>query len=96
MDIWSLGCVFFEVLRYERSKSITVVVHSVISEHNAIQHNLSPIHNKHVILFFSLHPLFPGSNEVDQIAKIHDVLGTPPQSILQKLTKYNTKIFSNY
>lgn len=36
---------------------------------------------------FSLHPLFPGSNEVDQIAKIHDVLGTPPQSVLQKLTK---------
>ena len=35
----------------------------------------------------SLRPLFPGSNEVDQIAKIHDVLGTPSLSILRKLQK---------
>lgn len=47
MDIWSVGCVFFEVL--------------------------------------SLHPLFPGANEVDQIAKIHDVLGTPDSRIIDKL-----------
>lgn len=37
--------------------------------------------------FISLRPLFPGSNEVDQIAKIHDVLGTPSLSILRKLQK---------
>ena len=36
---------------------------------------------------YSLHPLFPGSNEVDQIARIHDVLGTPSSSILKKLQK---------
>lgn len=47
MDIWSVGCVFFEIL--------------------------------------SLHPLFPGSNEVDQIAKIHDIMGTPDSSVLDKL-----------
>lgn len=33
---------------------------------------------------YSLNPLFPGTNEVDQVAKIHDVLGTPDQSVLQK------------
>lgn len=49
MDMWSVGCVFFEIM--------------------------------------SLHPLFPGSNEVDQIAKIHDVMGTPDPSILAKLKK---------
>ncbi|XP_041353049.1 MAPK/MAK/MRK overlapping kinase-like isoform X1 [Gigantopelta aegis] len=49
MDIWSVGCVFFEIL--------------------------------------SLHPLFPGSNEVDQIAKIHDIMGTPDPSILNKLKR---------
>ncbi|XP_076098270.1 MAPK/MAK/MRK overlapping kinase-like isoform X1 [Mytilus galloprovincialis] len=49
MDMWSVGCVFFEIL--------------------------------------SLHPLFPGSNEVDQIAKIHDILGTPDPSVLNKLKK---------
>ncbi|KAM4665094.1 MAPK/MAK/MRK overlapping kinase isoform 2-T2 [Discoglossus pictus] len=46
MDIWSAGCVFFEIS--------------------------------------SLHPLFPGSNELDQIAKIHDVIGTPSARILKK------------
>jgi renal tumor antigen len=32
----------------------------------------------------SLYPLFPGSNEVDQINRIHKVLGTPSSEILQK------------
>ncbi|BFZ06778.1 hypothetical protein BsWGS_09817 [Bradybaena similaris] len=49
MDMWSVGCVFFEIL--------------------------------------SLHPLFPGSNEVDQIAKIHDRLGSPAPSILSKFRR---------
>ena len=49
MDMWGVGCVFFEVL--------------------------------------SLFALFPGNNEVDQVKKIHNVLGTPPQKILDKLKK---------
>ncbi|KAA0711683.1 MAPK/MAK/MRK overlapping kinase [Triplophysa tibetana] len=46
MDMWSTGCVFFEIL--------------------------------------SLSPLFPGHNELDQVNKIHDVLGTPDGTLLQK------------
>ncbi|XP_059411430.1 MAPK/MAK/MRK overlapping kinase-like isoform X1 [Carassius carassius] len=46
MDVWSTGCVFFEIL--------------------------------------SLSPLFPGRNELDQVNKIHDVLGTPDIKLLQK------------
>ena len=38
-------------------------------------------------LYSSLHPLFPGANEVDQIAKIHDIMGTPESSVLNKLKK---------
>nr|XP_057946246.1 MAPK/MAK/MRK overlapping kinase-like isoform X3 [Doryrhamphus excisus] len=53
MDIWSAGCVFFEVM--------------------------------------SLNPLFPGTNELDQIAKIHDVLGTPDQSVLRKFKQLAEK-----
>lgn len=45
MDIWGVGCVFFEVL--------------------------------------SLFPLFPGDNELDQIHKIHNIIGTPPPEILE-------------
>jgi len=32
-----------------------------------------------------LYPLFPGNNEVDQISRIHKILGTPPPDVLQKL-----------
>ncbi|XP_053459112.1 MAPK/MAK/MRK overlapping kinase isoform X3 [Nycticebus coucang] len=32
----------------------------------------------------SLRPLFPGANELDQISKIHDVIGTPAQKTLTK------------
>ncbi|XP_017383574.2 MAPK/MAK/MRK overlapping kinase [Cebus imitator] len=32
----------------------------------------------------SLQPLFPGANELDQISKIHDVIGTPAQKTLTK------------
>ncbi|GMI52172.1 hypothetical protein TeGR_g453, partial [Tetraparma gracilis] len=32
----------------------------------------------------SLYPLFPGANEVDQINRIHKVLGTPPADVLAK------------
>ena len=35
----------------------------------------------------SLRPLFPGSNELDQIARIHEVLGTPSVALLNKFRK---------
>eukprot|EP00824_Muranothrix_gubernata_P025791 TRINITY_DN8613_c0_g4_i2.p1 TRINITY_DN8613_c0_g4~~TRINITY_DN8613_c0_g4_i2.p1 ORF type:complete len:418 (+),score=64.97 TRINITY_DN8613_c0_g4_i2:134-1387(+) len=34
-----------------------------------------------------LFPLFPGSDELDQIYKIHNVLGTPPRDVLRKLKR---------
>jgi renal tumor antigen len=45
MDIWGVGCVFFEVL--------------------------------------ALFPLFPGTNELDQINKIHNIMGTPGAELLK-------------
>ncbi|XP_017271424.1 MAPK/MAK/MRK overlapping kinase isoform X1 [Kryptolebias marmoratus] len=56
MDIWSAGCVFFEIM--------------------------------------SLNPLFPGTNELDQVAKIHNVLGTPDQIILQKFKQSRAMHFN--
>ena len=32
----------------------------------------------------SLYPLFPGANEVDQITRIHKVLGTPPTELMER------------
>uniref|UniRef100_A0A7R9V655 Protein kinase domain-containing protein n=1 Tax=Chlamydomonas euryale TaxID=1486919 RepID=A0A7R9V655_9CHLO len=33
----------------------------------------------------ALFPLFPGSNEMDQLAKIHDVMGTPSPELLSQI-----------
>ncbi|KAM6964976.1 MAPK/MAK/MRK overlapping kinase [Aplochiton taeniatus] len=57
MDVWSAGCVFYEIV--------------------------------------SLKPLFPGSNELDQVSKIHNVLGTPKPSILRKF-KQSRKMPFNF
>ncbi len=35
----------------------------------------------------SLYPLFPGANELDQMSRIHAVMGTPPPELLAKLKK---------
>ncbi|XP_036363155.1 MAPK/MAK/MRK overlapping kinase-like isoform X2 [Octopus sinensis] len=58
MDIWSVGCVFFEII--------------------------------------CLRPLFPGVNEVDQIAKIHDVIGTPSRDLLNKIQKWSRGVPYNF
>ncbi|KAF4660059.1 hypothetical protein FOL47_007308 [Perkinsus chesapeaki] len=50
MDIWAIGCVFFEVL--------------------------------------ALVPLFPGKNEIDQVNKIHKVMGLPSQDLLEHFKKH--------
>jgi len=51
MDIWAIGCVFYELL--------------------------------------TLKPLFPGSNEIDQITRINNVLGTPSPRLLAKFRRQN-------
>jgi hypothetical protein len=38
-------------------------------------------------VFGSLYPLFPGANELDQINKIHDIMGTPDTALLAKIRK---------
>ncbi|XP_070493084.1 MAPK/MAK/MRK overlapping kinase-like [Chironomus tepperi] len=54
MDIWALGCVFYEML--------------------------------------TLHPLFPGISAIDQLDKIHCILGKPSDSILDRFK--NREIFN--
>ncbi|KAK2960304.1 putative MAPK/MAK/MRK overlapping kinase [Blattamonas nauphoetae] len=56
MDIWGLGCVFFEILM--------------------------------------LFPLFPGKDEIDQIHRIHTVLGSPSEEYLSKIKKSKHMHFS--
>ncbi|XP_065919933.1 MAPK/MAK/MRK overlapping kinase-like [Dysidea avara] len=39
----------------------------------------------------TLRPLFPGSNELDQISRIHDVLGTPSSGVLDKFRVHQSR-----
>ena len=40
----------------------------------------------------SLFPLFPGANELDQIQKIHDVVGAPRPELLAKMTRRSRRV----
>lgn len=40
----------------------------------------------------SLYPLFPGTNELDQIHKIHNIMGTPSPDLLNKMKKHSSHI----
>ena len=53
MDIWGVGCVFFEIL--------------------------------------TLFPLFPGDDEIDQVNKIHNILGSPPIELFNKLLSQSSR-----
>jgi len=44
----------------------------------------------------SLFPLFPGNNELDQVHKIHNILGTPPKAILDRFQRYATHMDFNF
>ena len=56
MDIWGVGCVFYEIL--------------------------------------TLQPLFPGKTEVDQVHKIHKILGTPSKQLIDHFKKFPNDDFS--
>mmetsp|Transcript_19336 Transcript_19336/g.23087 ORF Transcript_19336/g.23087 Transcript_19336/m.23087 type:complete len:478 (-) Transcript_19336:490-1923(-) len=44
----------------------------------------------------SLFPLFPGTNELDQIQKIHNVVGTPPAELLNKMKRRSQHMDFNF
>ena len=62
---------------------------------------LNPVHCRWGVgcVFFeivSLFPLFPGTNELDQIQKIHNILGTPPPELLAKMKKRSQHMDFNF
>ncbi|PRP76403.1 hypothetical protein PROFUN_15257 [Planoprotostelium fungivorum] len=44
----------------------------------------------------SLYPLFPGTNELDQIQRIHNIIGTPPTEVLNKMRRRSTHMNFNF
>ncbi|CAD8192598.1 unnamed protein product [Paramecium octaurelia] len=44
----------------------------------------------------ALFPLFPGTNELDQINKIHNILGTPNQKVFDRFRKQATHMEINF
>ena len=44
----------------------------------------------------SLFPLFPGTNEVDQVHKIHNILGTPQKELLNRFQQFASHMDFNF
>eukprot|EP00056_Hartaetosiga_gracilis_P021997 m.27610 g.27610 ORF g.27610 m.27610 type:complete len:445 (-) comp9381_c0_seq1:395-1729(-) len=44
----------------------------------------------------SLYPLFPGSNELDQINRIHDIMGTPSPEVFAKIRQHSKNMKINF
>lgn len=44
----------------------------------------------------SLFPLFPGDNELDQVHKIHNILGTPDPKVLERFAKNASHMEFNF
>jgi len=44
----------------------------------------------------TLVPLFPGKNELDMIHRIHNIMGTPPQHVLDRFKKHASHLDFNF
>lgn len=44
----------------------------------------------------ALIPLFPGNNELDQVHKIHNILGTPEQELLDRFQQHASHMQFNF
>lgn len=50
-----------------------------------------------ILIFFpTATTQFPGNNELDQIKKIHNVVGTPPPELLQRLKRLSSHMDCNF
>jgi renal tumor antigen len=44
----------------------------------------------------TLYPLFPGNNELDQVHRIHNILGTPNTKVLERFRRHATHMEINF
>ena len=44
----------------------------------------------------TLYPLFPGNNELDQVHRIHNILGTPHSKVLERFRRHATHMEINF
>ncbi len=78
MDLWSVGCCMYEVMWYVNNLLLIQLIYNLNFKIRLLNNSLSP--------------LFPGANEIDQIDKIHDILGTPDRYLLEKFKKQSRMI----
>jgi len=65
------------------------VLRSVSIDEKASKKNFYLTHSRFEVM--ALFPLFPGQNEMDQLQKIHSILGTPNEEVLRKF-KLNSDV----
>lgn len=44
----------------------------------------------------ALYPLFPGSNELDQVHRIHNIMGTPNPKVLDRFRRHASHMEINF
>ncbi|XP_014601444.1 PREDICTED: cyclin-dependent kinase 2-like isoform X2 [Polistes canadensis] len=94
VDIWSLGCIFAEMV----CKLMGLIINSTIQECNSLRVLIVIFFRFDSFLFFfrlfsfcflqaTRRALFPGDSEIDQLFKIFHLLGTPDESIWPGVTQ---------
>lgn len=85
VDIWSLGCIFAEMVMHSVSSfTISCTVNKWSLQHDAqwIEHNTT----LSTVVQITRRALFPGDSEIDQLFRIFRTLGTPDETVWPGVT----------
>ena len=81
IDIWSFGCILAELYTGNIMQRRTLEVRYIGGKSYYVVKGLM------FCLFIAGYPLFPGENEVEQLACMMEVLGVPPRSALEQASR---------
>jgi len=76
-----------------QADSLRQTPHTRTDDHDLLSHSRFLCQQSSpVVQVVSLFPLFPGTNEMDQIEKIHAITGTPSPEILATMKRRSTHV----
>lgn len=96
MDLWGIGQFAGLLFAVEKDSRVCCAAHSFAHSFYPVLCLVSIRAGCVMFEILSLFPLFPGSNELDQIEKIHAILGTPTQEVLLEKFKAHSSHIKNF